>query len=395
MMTALHGYADDRFDGLREAFRSRLDDGTEIGASVAVAVEGRMVVDLWGGWVDEAHSAEWAEDTLTNVWSTTKTVTALAALMLVDRGQLDLHAPVAKYWPEFAANGKEAIEVRHLLAHTSGLSGWEHPFAMEDMYDWDRSTALLAAQAPWWEPGTASGYHAMTYGHLVGEVVRRITGTHLGEFVASEIAGPLGADLHIGLDPAEFHRVSVNVPPTMPAPAADGGPDEPDVPAIDPDSVPVKTFSGPVQRFDIVGEPGWLQADIGAANGQANARSLARVQSVVSNGGEVDGVRLLSPATIDLIFDEQSNGVDLAIGIPLRFGIGYGLPRLDSVGFVPEGRNCYWIGAGGAVVVNAVDLGMTVAYAPNRLRFDLPMGSTSGAAYVSAAFAALTGARSA
>lgn len=241
-----------------------------------------------------------------------------------------------------------------------------------------RSTSLLAGQAPWWEPGAASGYHAMTYGHLIGEVIRRITGLKLGQFVASEIAGPLGADFHIGLDPTDDHRVSSTCPrPCRSCPG--GAPDVPTPPPIDPDSVPAKTFSGPPQRFDIVGEKGWLRADIGAANGQGNARSVARIQSVVSNGGEVDGIRLLSPATIDLIFAEQANGVDLAIGLPLSFGVGYGLPQLESVGFIPEGRRCYWIGADGSTVVNDVDNRMTVAYVPNRLSFDLPMGSQSGA----------------
>lgn len=388
MMTATNGYSDERFAGVRDALERRLETGQELGAAVAVTIDGELVVDLWGGHADAARTTPWRDDTLTNVWSTTKTVTALAALMLVDRHELDVFEKVAHYWPEFAANGKADIEVRHLLSHTSGLSGWNQPFRMEDMYDWETSTALLAAQDPWWKPGTASGYHAMTYGHLIGEVVRRITGQKLGEFVATEIAGPLGADFHIGLDRAEFGRVSVNVP--QPMPMGDGAPAESDVPAVDPESVAVKTFSGPALRFDIVGEEGWLTADIGAANGQGNARSLARIQSVISNGGEVDGVRLLSPKTIDLIFQTQSDGTDLAIGIPLVFGIGYGLPQLESVGFVPEGRNCYWIGAGGATVVNDLDHRMTVAYTPNLLQFDLPMGSQSGAEYVRAAFDAVT-----
>jgi CubicO group peptidase (beta-lactamase class C family) len=386
-MTEINGYADERFDAMRQALQKRLDAGNDLGASLAVTIDGAPVVDLWGGWADAERTVPWAEDTITNVWSTTKTVTALAALVLVDRGELDVFEKVAHYWPEFAANDKADIEVRHLLSHTSGLSGWERPFEMEDMYDWDRSTSLLAAQAPWWSPGTASGYHAMTFGHLTGEVIRRITGQKLGEFVAAEIAGPLGADFHIGLDPRDFSRVSVNVasPLPTPEPPADGV----EQPVPDMNSVAMKTFTGPAQRFDIVGEEGWLTADIGAANGQANARSLARIQSVVSNGGEVDGVRLLSQKTIDLIFQEQSNGIDLAIGIPLRFGIGYGLPQLDTVAYVPEGRNCYWIGAGGAIVVNDLDHRMTMAYVPNLLQFDLPMGSQSGAEYVRAAFAAV------
>ena len=187
--------------------------GEDLGASLVVDIDGETVVDLWGGWADEARTVPWTENTITNVFSTTKTMTRLAALVLVDRGELDLDANVATYWPEFAARGKAGIKVRQLLSHTSGVSGWEQPITLEDLYDWDKSTALLAAQAPWWEPGTASGYHVLNYGHLIGEVIRRITGQRLGEFFAAQIAGPLGADFHIGLPPSEFHRVANVVPP--------------------------------------------------------------------------------------------------------------------------------------------------------------------------------------
>src|SRR5207244_6007657 len=145
-------------------------------------------------------------------FSTTKTMTALAALVLVDRGELDLDANVARYWPEFAANGKAAVKVRHLLSHTSGVSGWDQPITLEDLYDWDKSTALLAAQAPWWEPGTASGYHMLNYGHLIGAVIRPGTGQPPGEFFAAHIAGRGGPGVHIGLPPSELHRVTNVVP---------------------------------------------------------------------------------------------------------------------------------------------------------------------------------------
>src|SRR6202030_1077745 len=211
--TALGGMCSARFDPLRELFAAKVESGEDLGASFAVNLDGEMVVDLWGGWADEARTVPWTENTIANVFSTTKTMTALAALVLVDRGDLDLDAPVARYWPEFAARGKAAIKVRQLLSHSSGVSGWEQSITLEDLYDWDKSTALLAAQAPWWEPGTASGYHALTYGHLIGEVIRRITGQRLGEFFAAQIAGPLGADFHIGLPPSEFHRIANVVPP--------------------------------------------------------------------------------------------------------------------------------------------------------------------------------------
>ena len=350
--TALGGMCNARFDSLRELFAAKLESGEDLGASLAVNIDGEMVVDLWGGWADEARTAPWTENTIANTFSTTKTMTALAALVLVDRGELDLDATVAKYWPEFAARGKAGIKVRQLLSHTSGVSGWEQPLTLEDLYDWDKSTALLAAQAPWWEPGTASGYHMMNYGHLIGEVIRRITGLRLGEFFAAQIAGPLGADFHIGLPPSEFHRVANVVPP----------PAEPtDLTQFDPNSVAFKTWTNPTMPPGMKWSwtEGWRRADIGAANGHGNARSVARLQSAVACGGEVDGVRLLSPQTIDRIFEVQSNGIDLVIGMPSKWGLGYVL--------LPEGRVCFGGGTGGSSVIIDVDRRITFAYVMNKM----------------------------
>ncbi|MHA4853524.1 serine hydrolase domain-containing protein [Rhodococcus sp. MSC1_016] len=378
-MTKIGGVCDSRFSALQEALKDNLDSGEDLGASIVVTLDGAPVVDIWGGWSDATHSTEWGRDTITNVWSCTKTVTALAALVLVDRGLLDVYAPVARYWPEFAANGKGDVEVRHLLSHTSGVSGWDKPFTVEDMFDFAESTKQLAAQAPWWKPGTMSGYHALNYGHLIGEVIRRVDGRTLGRFVAEEIAGPLGADFHIGLNPSEFGRVS-NVVPPPPLPI--------DLASLDPESVIVKTFTGPGPDASAAWTPEWRQAENGAAGGHGNARSLARIQSVVACGGEIDGVRLLSPDTIALIFEEQSNGVDLALGQPIRFGIGYGLPTPVSVPFVPEGRICFWGGWGGSQVVIDTERRMTVTYVMNKMGPGL-LGSDRSAQYVSAAFAAV------
>ena len=359
--TPLSGTCSARFEPLRELFAVKLESGEDLGASLAFNIDGEMVVDLWGGWADEGRTVPWTENTITNVFSTTKSLTSLAALVLVDRGELDLDATVAKYWPEFAANGKAWIKVRHLLSHMSGVSGWEQPITLEDMYDWEKSTALLAAQAPWWEPGTASGYHALNYGHLIGEVIRRITGQRLGEFFATQVAGPLGADFHIGLSPSEFPRVAnVVPPPAAPAPA------EPV--QLDPNSVAFKSMSNPVMTPETTWTEGWRRADIGAANGHGNARSLVRLQSAVACDGEVDGVRLLSPQTIDRIFEVQSNGIDLVIGIPSKWGVGYGL--------FPEGRGCAFGGYGGSLVVIDADRRMTFAYVMNKMA---PGGGTIAA----------------
>ena len=375
----VEGTCDPKFEAMREILQRNLDSGADLGASVAVVVEGQPVVDLWGGWADTEQTQPWERDTITNVWSSTKTMMALSALVLVERGELDVYAPVARYWPEFAANGKENIEVRHLLSHTSGVSGWAQPVVVEDIYDWEKSTSMLAGQAPWWEPGTDSGYHALNQGHLVGEVIRRITGLKLGEFFAKEIAGPLGADFHIGLDPSEFHRVS-NVVPPPPLPI--------DFEALDMDSVMVKTFTGPSPDASVSWTPEWRQADIGAANGHGNARSVARVQSVISNGGQVDGISLLSPDTIDLIFDEQANGVDLVLGVASRFGIGYGLPN-ELMPVPPDSRICFWGGWGGSLVVNDLDHRATVTYMMNRMEGGL-VGDVRGFELVIAALSAVS-----
>src|SRR5664279_486741 len=195
----VQGDASPRFAELRTAFQQQLDSGEELGASIAVVDHGTPVVELWGGFREVERTSAWQSDTITNVWSITKTMTTLAALMLADRGLLDLDAPVATYWPEFAQNGKAEITVKQVMSHTAGLSGWEMPFTLDQLYDYEEATAHLAAQAPWWEPGTASGYSLLNYGHIVGEIVRRISGKTLRAFIAEEIAGPLGADFTLGV----------------------------------------------------------------------------------------------------------------------------------------------------------------------------------------------------
>jgi CubicO group peptidase (beta-lactamase class C family) len=353
-MAEVQGKCDDRFSAVQRAFEDNFDRGLDVGASVAVAVDGEMVVDLWGGYADEARTTPWERDTITNVWSSTKTVTALCALILHDRGELDVDAPVARYWPEFAANGKDGVLVRHLMSHTAGLSGWEEPVTFEDICDWEKATSLLAAQAPWWEPGSGSGYHALTQGYLVGEVVRRVTGESLGTFLAKEVAGPVGADFHVGLGPEHFGRVA-NVIPPPPFP-------EPE----NPSEILLKTFSNPVLDATWAWRPEWRQAESPAANGHGNARSLAQIHAVLACGGEANGVRFLSPATCDVIFREQARGIDLVLGIPLRHGIGFGLVG-EEAPLSPNARTCYWGGWGGSVVVIDLDARMVVTYMMNRM----------------------------
>lgn len=289
-MTDIDGVCEPRFAAVREALAASLGSH-DVGASAAVYVDGEPVVDIWGGYADADRSVRWERDTLTNVNSTTKNMTALCALILADRGQLDLSAPVAAYWPEFAVAGKEGVLVRHALSHTAGLPDLSGLKAVEELYDWEGVTAGLAAQAPEWEPGTAAGYHALTFGFLVGEIVSRITGRSLGEFFAEEVAGPLGADFHIGLPSEDDHRVVPLIPPqSLTDEYASSAPPGPDGAR--------REYTGAAIRVRDVNSVAWRRAQIPAVNGFGNARSVALAQSVLANQGSAGGVRLLSPGAV-------------------------------------------------------------------------------------------------
>ncbi|HEX5267825.1 MAG TPA: serine hydrolase domain-containing protein [Acidimicrobiales bacterium] len=364
-MAEIHGTCDERFAGVAAVLSANLDGGLDVGASVAVFVDGRPAVDIWGGYADAEKTRPWERDTITNVFSTTKTMTALSALILADRGELDVHAPVARYWPEFKAAGKESVEVRHLLGHTAGLAGWTEALVPEDLADWEKCTSLLADQAPWWDPGTASGYHAVTQGYLVGEVVRRITGISLGTFFREEVATPLGADFHIGLAAEHDGRVSRLIPhPPIDVEAQAQG-----------RKLAIDTLANPPITGETSWPEWWRRAEIPAANGHGNARSVAAVQSIMAGRGESAGVRLLSEAGCRAVYEEQSNGTDLVLGVPLRFGLGYGL----ASDFMPIGPTaCFWGGYGGSLVYIDMDTRLCVSYVMNRMEGNL-VGDRRGA----------------
>jgi CubicO group peptidase (beta-lactamase class C family) len=375
----VEGTSTARFEPVRAALAAHLEAGEEVGASIAVDVDGVMEVDLWGGHADRARTVPWQRDTLVSMWSTTKTLTNLAALVLVDRGALDLHRPVAHYWPEFAAQGKEHIEVRHILSHTSGLSGWEQPFTMEDLYDWPTASARLAAQAPWWEPGSASGYHVQTQGQMVGELVRRVSGRTLTEFVDTEIAKPAQADVQIGARQADWPRIA-----DLLAPSRLSG-----IPAgLDPEGIFTRTLLGSPARDEHVDTPQWRSAELGAVNGHGNARGMARALSVISRRGQVNGLRLLSAETVDKVFDVQADGVDLFLGVPVRWGIGYALADPRTMPHMPTGNICFWVGRGGSIVMMDLDRGVTFAYTMNRVGDGL-LGSERTHDYIKHVYAVL------
>ena len=376
-MTTIEGTCVERFASVREAFEKNFEEAIDVGASVAVTLEGEYVVDLWGGHSDAAQRTPWQQNTIVNVYSTTKTMTALAALLLADRGEIDFYTPVKTYWPEFAQNGKDGIEVRHLMSHTAGLSGLSEPLSGDELYDWERVCDVLARQAPWWEPGTASGYHAMTQGHLIGEVVRRVTGSTLGQFFRDEIAEPLGADFHIGVPEEHFPRIAELIPPERP-PAGAGG---------DKASIAARTFANPAVDAGAASTAAWRRAEIPAGNGHGNARSVVRVQSLVANGGSVFGKTLMSEAGCRRIFDEQSNGKDLVLGVPIRFGMGYGLTS-DLLPMGPNPHIAYWGGWGGSTVVVDLDARLCVSYVMNRMEGNL-LGDRRGFSLLQAAYRAL------
>jgi CubicO group peptidase (beta-lactamase class C family) len=356
----ISGTCDDRLRAVGEAFAANFDAGepVDVGASVAVTIEGELVVDLWGGTVtgDDGVERPWEQNTIVNVWSTTKTVSALACLILADQGEIDFYTPVYRFWPEFRANNKAGIEVRHVLSHTAGLPSWSEPVSVDTLYDWEQATSLLAAQEPWWEPGTASGYHAITQGFLEGEIVRRVTGQTIGEFVTAEITAPLGADFQIGTSAEHDSRVAHVIPPSTPLSA-----DE-----IEPGSITERMVRSLRLEAAVANTIPWRRAEIPAAGGFGNARSVAQIHAPMACGGVANGVQLLSPTGADPAFDEQIYAQDLILPLKLRHGIGFGLPS-PEMPISPNPRCCFWGGWGGSVAIVDLDARMTFAYVMTKM----------------------------
>jgi CubicO group peptidase (beta-lactamase class C family) len=364
---SIGGEVDSGFEAVREAFEANFDERGDVGAACTVYLGGRKIVDLWGGVADEKTGREWDAGTLTLVYSTTKGVTAVMAAMLSERGQLDLDAPVAGYWPEFKAAGKEAVTVRQLLSHQAGLPAFAERLPRDDALAWAPAVEALAAQAPLWEPGSRHGYHAVTYGWLVGEVIRRVTGVSPGTYLAREVAGPLGLDLWIGLPEEEEPRVSRLIPAALPTREEIAAMPPEQLARLeamaDPDSLAQRALNPTDPPFSF-NSRNVHAAELPAANGIATARALAKLYAATL--GEIDGVRLLSDASVAAARVEQSAGPDAVLGVDSRFGTGF---FLDSPFCPMYGPSSFGhAGAGGSLAFADPDSGVAFAYVMNQMQ---------------------------
>jgi CubicO group peptidase (beta-lactamase class C family) len=369
MAVKIEGTCDPKFSRVKDAFAENFEKRSEVGAAAAVVLDGKSVVDIWGGNADKAATRPWTRDTLVNVYSTTKGVTAICAHRLVDKGLLDIDAPVAKYWPEFAQAGKEKLPVRFLLSHRAGLPAVRKILDGDALFNWTTMTTALAEQEPWWEPGTAHGYHAVTFGWLVGEVIRRITGKTPGVYLRDEIAGPLGLDFHIGLDAKHDARVASLIASPPP------GPGEPNIFAEamkNPESVVAKAFMNP----PLMGKPGlvnsreWRAAEIPAANGHGTARALARLYGALARGGELDGVRVMSKDEVAKCSIEQSNGPDKVLTLNTRFSQGFMMSQ-PGAGLGPNAKSFGHPGAGGSLGYADPEAKIGFGYTMNKMQASL------------------------
>jgi len=351
------GFCDERFAAVKREFTENFRERGERGGAVAIWHEGRVVVDLWGGWADVARRHAWEEDTIVNFFSVSKALCAIAVMRLAERGSIDLDERVAAYWPEFAQGGKDEVRVRQLMSHQAGLPAIREPLPDGAAMEWSVITNALAGQTPWWKPGTAHGYHVNTFGFLAGELVRRVSGRSIGTLLREDVALPLGADIHIGLPAGEHHRVSEFLWPGNPVkPPLDG----------DNDLMRWNTYWNPpgFSGSNWVNTARWREAEVPSTNGHGNARGIARVYAALAAGGEVDGIRILSRSAIDEATTEQVNGPDIINQRNSRFGIGFQLTQPER----PLGPNAGafgHFGAGGSLGFCDPEGGVAFGYVTN------------------------------
>jgi CubicO group peptidase (beta-lactamase class C family) len=363
------GTCDPAFAPLQEAFAEVFAKGNEVGAALAVAVHGRPVVDLWGGYADAARTRPWEADTIVNLYSIGKALSAICLLRLVEDGRVELEQPVARYWPEFGQAGKGSLPVHMLLSHRAGLPALARLLPEGIGRDWDAMCAELAAQEPWWEPGTAHGYHVNTQGYLIGEVLRRVTGRSLGTYWREEIAGPAGVDFHWGFGPELDARCAEMLP-------FQRGPDYPPAPPV----LDLATLSGEelmvaaanrnpkdLSGQGVTNSREWRAAEVPSTNGHGNARAVMRVYTALAADGVLDGVRILSPEMRDRAVVEQVYGPDKILGRPTRFGLGFQLTMKERP-LGPNPRTFGHFGAGGSLGFADPDEGIAFGYAMNKGR---------------------------
>ncbi len=378
--TPIAGTVQPGFESVRDAFAAnfqREGEDREIGAALAVYVRGRCVVDLWGGHRDAAETKPWARDTLVNVWSASKGVVSIAVAILVDQGRLSYDDKVAKHWPEFAAGGKADVTVGQLVSHQAGLNGFDAAATTEDLFDWALSTSRLAGQAPAWPPGSAVSYHAITHGFLAGEVVRRVTGQDVGGFIRDALAGPLGADFHIGLPLAHDWRVGEMVAPVVASSSAIGAPGQSPVAA--------RAVGNPKLDATAPNRRDWRAAQIPAANGQSSAQGLGRIYAAIANGGALDGQTIISPTGIDRLRAVRHPGPDMLLG-PRQWAAGVAMNVLPNFG--PHAETFGHSGWGGAYGCANVARGVAIGYVMNRMGGSL-VGNPRSASLAAAVFAAV------
>jgi CubicO group peptidase (beta-lactamase class C family) len=353
----IHGDCDPRFARLRDAFARNFREHGELGAALAVTLDGRPVVDLWAGWSDRARTRPWREDTLVNVFSVGKPMAALCLLRLFERGRLQLDDRIAEHWPEFAAAGKGDVTVRMLLGHRAGLPGIRHELPRLGMYDWRLMTSALAAEEPWWEPGSQHGYHVNTFGYLTGELVRRLSGESTGEFFRNAVAGPLGADFHFGIDAREDRRVAEFLFPDAALELIDA--------QAPPWTRAIYLNPPGLSGLGTVNTRAWRGAEMPSANGHANARAVARIYGALADAGAVDGIRVIQPETLELATSEVSGGHDAVLDRPSRFGLGFQLTQPERP-LGPNPRSFGHFGAGGSLGFADPDHALAFAYTPNQ-----------------------------
>ncbi|MER5539640.1 serine hydrolase domain-containing protein [Streptomyces mirabilis] len=360
----VHGHCDARFAAVRTAFEENFRDRDELGAAVTVTLDGETVVDLWGGWADAARTRPWERETLVNVWSTSKGPTSLCAHILADRGLLDLDAPVTAYWPEFAAAGKESVLVRHLLSHRAGLAGLREPHDLAQLCDWELTVERLAAQEPWWEPGTRSGYHALTFGHLVGEVVRRVSGLRPGAFLEREVTGPLGIDFTIGLPEKEAERAAELVHPRVASSSEQAAIFAQLAPAA------VAALANPLVGATEANTAQWRAAEIPAANGHGTARAVAALYGIFAGRGAYGSRQVLSPEAAERVREGQGSCRDLVLGAGFEHetetGLGLWLSGPNG-SYGPNPRAFGHDGFGGSCGLADPESGLSLGYVMNRM----------------------------